>query len=210
MAEVRWTFPPVTLGPPRTAGPAIAPPAPVQIETHGFVLRSLVPGDVTARFVQWINAPAMRAGLNLPPLGLDAAQLQRFIGTFDGRHNHLIGIFEKGLLIGFYTIDVNLTHKVGAITAGIGEIGYERRRVYWYTIDALLDHFFVYRDLDKIVARVLASNRAMLFNFVDNSRFFFEAKLRQECIGQDGERQDVLVFAAFREGERPKGTSFAT
>ncbi|MCL7715865.1 GNAT family N-acetyltransferase [Stenotrophomonas mori] len=205
MSEVRWTFPPMPH--PAAHAPA-APPAPVQIATHGFVLRTLLPADVTARFVQWINAPAMRAGLNLPPLGFDAARLRQFIAGFDGRRNHIIGIFAEELLIGFYTVDVNLTHKVGVLTAGIGDTGQERRKVYWGTIDALLDHFFIYRDLDKMVARVLAGNTAMLFNFVDNGRFFHEARLRQECLGQDGRRQDVLVFAAFREGERPQGENY--
>src|SRR5690606_5321249 len=111
----------------------------VHIDTHGFVLRTLLPADVTPRFLEWINAPAMRAGLNLPQLNFDEAGLRRFVMSFDGRNNHLIGIFEQGLLIGFYTIDVSLTHKVGAFTAGIGEAGYERRKVYWATIDALLD-----------------------------------------------------------------------
>ncbi|MCD9087687.1 GNAT family protein [Stenotrophomonas sp. SY1] len=209
MPEVRWTFPPMTSRPAHAAqpSPAAASP-PVQIGTHGFVLRTLLPADVTPRFVQWINAPAMRAGLNLAQLNFDEVRLRQFIASFDGRHNHIIGIFDQELLVGFYTVDVNLAHKVGALTAGIGEEGYARRKVYWNTIDALLDHFFVYRELDKIVARVLAGNSAMLFNFVDNSRFFFEARLREECLGQDGRRQDVLVFAAFREGERPQGVSY--
>lgn len=209
MPEVRWTFPPMTMATPRPAAPvAPAPSAPVQITSHGLLLRTLVPADVTPRFVEWINSPTMRAGLNLADLHFDEASLRRFVATFDGLHNHVIGIFDAGLLIGFYTLDVNPTHKVASLTAGMSKDGSDRHKVYWSTIDALLDHFFIYRDIDKISARVLAGNHAMLFNFVDNSRFVFEAKLRQECMGVDGRRQDVLSFAAFRDGERPDGKGF--
>lgn len=211
MPEIRWTFPPIPAQPIRaSARPVLTPsaPAPVHITTHGFTLRTLLQSDITPRFLEWINAPAMRAGLNLPDLKFDEPGLRRFINSFDGRHNHLIGIFSDGMLIGFYTVDVNLTHKVGALTAGIGESGNERRKVYRATVGALLDHFFTYRDLQKMIARVLASNSAMLFNFIDNSRFFFEARLRRECLAPDGRRVDVMLFAAFANGERPEGLSY--
>lgn len=212
MPEVRWTFSPSPLQsmntPRASQASQAARGAPVHIATHGFVLRTLVPRDAVPRFVEWINAPAMRAGLNLAPLGFDEVMLQQFIASFDGIRNHFIGIFDKDLLVGFYTVDVASVHKIGTLTAGVGEAGYERRRVYWNTIDALLDHFFLYRDVDKMVARVLATNRAMLFNFVDNSRFFLEGRLRQECLGVDGTRQDVLMFAALRQGERPDGIAY--
>lgn len=214
MSEITWTFQPGTPRPssqvPSSATARRYMAAPVQIETNGFLLRTLVPGDVTPRFVHWLNDVAMRDGLNLSELNLDAARLSTFIAGFDGLRNHFIGIFDprKNLLVGFYTLDINLAHKTGNLTAGIGEAEYRKCRVYWRTIDALLDHFFIYRDIDKITARVLAHNHAMLFNFVDNWRFAFEARLRQECLGPDGSRPDVLVFSAFRNGPRPQGLSY--
>lgn len=205
MPTLRWTYEPRVRVPPSVALSAAPAAAPVQIHSNGLVVRSLMPGDVTDAFVTWINAPAMSAGLNLPKLDFDAQRLRLFVSSFDNRRSYMLGIFEGELLIGFYTIDVNTNHKVATITAGISDAAVERRRVYWSTIDAVLDHFFIYRDIDKIVARVLAHNRAMLFNFVDNSRFVHEASLRQECLGPSGERLDVLVFAAFRQGPRPDG-----
>jgi RimJ/RimL family protein N-acetyltransferase len=172
---------------------------PVHIETNGYVLRSLRPQDATPRFTHWLNADEMLDGLNLPRLDFDAHALAAFITRFDDLHSHFIGIFDKsnGLLVGFYTLDVNTVHGVASITAGIGELEYRGQRVFWKTIDALLDHFFLYRDVDKITARVLARNRSMLFNFIDNPRFVYEAILRQECRAPDRTRLDLLVFAAF-------------
>lgn len=202
MTEFRWTYRPGTPGPVRgepypPARPAAS--APVHVETNGFVLRTVAPADVTARFAQWLDSEEMREGLNLAPLGMDAARLASFIASFDGLQNHFIGIFDRsnGLLVGFYTLDVSTVHRVAAMTAGIGEPEYRGQRVYWRTIDALLDHFFTYRQVEKITARVLSRNRSMLFNFIDNPRFVHEACLKKECRAPDGSRLDVLVFAAF-------------
>jgi RimJ/RimL family protein N-acetyltransferase len=175
--------------------------APVHIETNGYVLRSLIPADATPRFLEWLNSEKMLAGLNLPPLNFSLDQLRGFIAGFDNRNNYLIGIFDKSnqLLVGFYTIDVNLTHKVGNITTGIGEAGYLGRGVLWTTIDALLDHFYAYRDVEKMTARLLARNFPMLFNFKDNPRFVLEARLSRECRAPDGKRLDILVYASFKE-----------
>lgn len=174
--------------------------APVHIETNGYLLRSLTPDDVSQRFLGWLNDLDMLRGLNLPPLNFTLEQLAAFIGSFDNYHNYFIGIFDKSnnMLVGFYTLDVNRTHKVAIITTGIGEPDYIGKNVLWLTNDALLDHFYTYRDVDKISARILAKNRRMLFNFVNNTRFAFEAKLKRECLSPDGERVDLLVFASFK------------
>lgn len=176
---------------------------PVQIETRGYLLRSLVASDVTERFLAWINSPEMHAGLNLHGVSFTHAQLVQFVSSFDNLSHYLIGIFEpkQRLLIGFYTLDINHLHKVGNITTGIGETAHAGKGVLWATIDALLDHFFLYRDVFKITARVLSNNRRMIFNFVGNPRFAFEACLHKECLGAEGQRIDLLVFSAFRHHE---------
>jgi RimJ/RimL family protein N-acetyltransferase len=180
--------------PPRPRG------APVHIESRGYTLRSLTPADVTPRFVEWINSASMLEGLNLPPLNFSLEQLQAFVASFDDLNNYFIGIFaSNGLLLGFYTIDVNRTHKTGNITTGIGEPEHLGKGVLWATIDGLLNHFYLYRDLEKMTARVLARNLRMLFNFRGDPRFKFEAKLSRECLGPDGKRLDVLVFASHKD-----------
>lgn len=175
--------------------------SPVHIETNGFLLRSLTPADASPSFLKWINSSEMIQGLNLPPLNFTEEQLPKFIASFDNRHNYFIGIFDlkTQLLVGFYTLDINTTHQVGNITCGIGVNDYEGKGVLWATIDALLDHFFLYRDTYKIVARVLSNNRRMLFNFIGNTRFIFEAKLQKECVLQTGKRVDVMLFASFKD-----------
>ena len=183
---------------------AATPGKPVQLETNGFILRSLVPDDVNTRMLNWLANREMMQGLNLPGLDFDLTGLRRFVAGFDNLHHYIIGIFDQTnqLLIGFYTIDVDAKHKIGHITTGIGESAYHGRGALWATIDALLDHFYTERDVDKFSARILAKNYRMIFNFKDNPRFVLEACLRQDCLAPNGERLDILLFASFKNPPR--------
>ncbi len=170
---------------------------PVFIETNGYLLRSLTPNDATPELLSWLNSKEMLEGLNLPELNFTQEKLAKYIAQFDNYRNFFIGIFDQknnNKLIGFYTIDVNPTHKVGNITTGIGAPGYSGRKIMWATSDALVEHFFYKRDVYKMVARVLAKNKKMLFCFVGSPTFKLEAVLKEECLAPDGERVDILLF----------------
>ena len=184
---------------------------PVYLETNGFILKSLTPADVTERFLAWLSDKEMLEGLNIADIQFDAPKLKNFISQFDNQRNYFIGIFDKksSLLVGFYTIDVNLLHKTALLTTGIGEKAYQGRHTLWATIDALLDYFYAVRDIHKFVGRILSSNIKMLFNFKDNPRFILEAVLKDECLLTSGERVDVLSFASFKnDGGKPADLSY--
>jgi len=178
----------------------ISPGRPVLIESNGFVLRSLTPGDADLRMLSWLSNEQMMQGLNLASLDFDLDQLRGFIGRFDNFRSYFIGIFAKsdGLLIGFYTIDVDLKHRIGQVTTGIGESRYEGKGTLWATFGALLSHFYAERNIEKFSAHILARNFRMLFNFRNNPLFIFEACLQQECLAPNGERLDILVFSSFK------------
>lgn len=198
----------VNLGAAPGARTPSAPPAevgvsgPVSLTSGPFTLRSLVSADATQEVVDWFNDGAMLRGLNLGDLAFTRDSLRRFIDGFDNRRNYLVGIFEtaSGRLVGFYTLDIDLTHRTGGITTGIGVHAFRGKGVLWATIDVLLDDFFERRGIDKISARIVSRNFRMLFNFKDNPRFIMEALLRRECRAPDGSRVDIMVFSAFREG----------
>ncbi|WP_066566830.1 GNAT family N-acetyltransferase [Snodgrassella sp. CFCC 13594] len=173
---------------------------PIHLETNGFLVRSLTPADASVRLVQWFQSPQMTKGLNIPNIKFDLEKLAQFIADFDNLTKYLVGIFDKknNLLIGFYSLDVNLVHRTGNITAAITESDYEGRKIFWLTIDAFLDHIFLYTVIEKVTARVLSCNRRMLFNFINNPRFVLEARLYQECVALTGGRVDVLLFVTFK------------
>ncbi|HEY4254062.1 MAG TPA: GNAT family N-acetyltransferase [Roseomonas sp.] len=198
---------------PAATGPRPAPP--VMLTAGRYHLRNLTAADATPRFLAWLNSQEMLRGLNLTALNFTLEQLQGFLTGFDNLHGYLIGIFdsESDLLVGFYNIEVNLTHKVALISTGIGEKGFEGKGALWATNDVLLDYLYLERDIDKVSARILARNHRMLFNFKSSPSFYFEARLKDECLAPNGDRVDILVFAALKPVHlartRPGGTATA-
>jgi len=187
---------PDPLSPPHTARGT-----PLHVEAGGYVLRTLEPRDATPAMLDWLQSPAMLAGLNLPPLAITLDQLRAMISGSDCLNNHFIGIYtgDTKELIGFYQLAVNQQHRAALLTAGIGVPAYLGKNVLHATVAALVQHFFAFRSLDKITARVVARNRRALFSFWKaGTPFVLEGVLRRECVAQDGSRGDVVVLAAYR------------
>lgn len=181
---------------------------PVNIVSGDYIVRSLTASDVDEVMLSWFKRPDMLRGLNLNDLGFNESKLKRFVSGFDNYRNYILGIIDQKndkQLVGFYTIDVNLTHKVGSITTGLGDVTERGKRTLWATIDAVLDHFYSERDIEKFTARILARNHAMLFNFKNNPRFSLEAHLKNECIAPNGKRVDLLVFASHKKEDAHSG-----
>lgn len=179
---------------------AVSPHKPVHIESGAYIVRSLNIDDASEELLQWLNRSDMLRGLNLSKVDFTLQQLRDFIAGFDNYHHYFLGIFDlsDNHMVGFYTIDVNRMHKVGSLTTGIGDTSERGKRTLWATIDAILDHFYAERDIEKFTARILARNYAMLFNFKNNTRFVLEAHLKNECLAPNGKRVDLLVFASFK------------
>lgn len=174
--------------------------SPVYIESGEYIVRSLKDTDASEELLGWLNRADMLRGLNLDKVDFNLSQLRAFIAGFDNYLHFILGIFNRNdeKLIGFYTIDVNRTHKTGSLTTGIGDTSERGKRTLWATIDAILDYFYAERDIEKFTARILARNYAMLFNFKNNTRFVLEAHLKDECLAPNGKRVDLLVFASFK------------
>ena len=174
--------------------------SPVYIESGDYIVRSLKDTDTSEELLGWLNRADMLRGLNLSKVDFNLSQLRAFIAGFDNYLHFILGIFNRSddRLIGFYTIDVNRTHKTGSLTTGIGDTSERGKRTLWATIDAILDYFYAERDIEKFTARILARNYAMLFNFKNNTRFVLEAHLKDECLAPNGKRVDLLIFASFK------------
>lgn len=174
--------------------------SPVYIESGDYIVRSLKDTDTSEELLGWLNRADMLRGLNLSKVDFNLSQLRAFIAGFDNYLHFILGIFSRSddRLIGFYTIDVNGTHKTGSLTTGIGDTSERGKRTLWATIDAILDYFYAERDIEKFTARILARNYAMLFNFKNNTRFVLEAHLKDECLAPNGKRVDLLIFASFK------------
>lgn len=187
---------------PAALSPGVARVWPVRLKTPGgYALRSLVAADAGAPFIDWLGDAEILAGLNIPRIDWTVDVLRRFIGSFDGISRHLIGIFaddDPTLLIGFYVVEVNLQHRAAQITTAVGDPRYLGRNVLQDTTPTLVSHFFDKRNVEKIGARILARNRRILFHLMNSPLFAFECVLRQEVLSPKGSREDLLLFAAFK------------
>lgn len=171
----------------------------IYLETNGYVIRSLIAEDVNEQFLDWFNAPKMLSGLNLGDLHFTIERLKSFVSGFDNYRNYFLGIFDQNEIVGFYTVDVNLLHRLGNITTGIGNNAYAGKHTLLKTINVILDFFYANREVDKFTARILSKNYAMIYNFKNSTRFIFEAHLKKECLAPDGSRVDLLVFASHKD-----------
>lgn len=168
--------------------------------TKNFHLRTMREADASETFISWLASPEILTGLNIPPRSWTIDSLRGFINSFDCLSRHLLGIEDRKSrsLIGFYVIDINTLHRTSQITAAIGDEAFIGKNVLYEATPVLVRHLFEKRDVDKVSARVVATNRRVLFNFLIPDVFQFEARLRQEVRTVDGKRADILVFSALK------------
>ena len=187
--------------------PALMQKVPVRVETSHYVLRAIKAADVTPEFASWFDDPLMLQGLNLDALHFSVDGLRAFIASFNQIDHFMIGVFAKdtGQLQGFYNFSLNLAHRVATLTLGMEPHAGLGRQILWETAGPLFDEMFAKTAIDKISGRVLVLNRRILFALMDNDHFVCEGVLRQECLGRDGKRLDVIALACFRDlALRPK------
>jgi RimJ/RimL family protein N-acetyltransferase len=173
---------------------------PISVFTPTFHLRTMKETDAGETFIGWLASPEILRGLNIPPRKWSVESLRAFISSFDCVNRHLLGIEDRetGRLVGFYVIDINPTHRTSQLTAAVGDPEFVGRNVLREASPILVRHLFDKRDVEKVSARIVASNRRVLFNFMIPDVFQFEARLRQEVRTADGRREDILVFSALK------------
>lgn len=187
-----------TFGTPFSAGTAKRS---INVLSANYLIRSLTADDASGPLINWLGDSRVMRGLNLPMREWNVPTLRKFLDSFDNFTSHIAGIIDRtnGRLIGFYTLDVNLLQRTGHITSAIGDTDYVGKRVLYETGPVFVRHMLNHYDMDKISARILASNRQALFNFMIPDVFVFEARLKSEVIGANGNREDILVFSAFKQ-----------
>lgn len=196
---------------PQQASP-VAPKAGlrIHIETDNLITRTMRAADVTEDFVQWFNDPQMLQGLNLSALHFSLDGLRSFVASFDNVHHFLIGIFNKAddKIAGFYNFTVNAQHRVATLTLGADPNTNIGRNILKESWPLLCDALFSKTKIDKITSRVLSTNRKLLFVLIHANYFVYEGLLKQEILGKDGKRLDVMVISCFKDPSlRPTTTA---
>lgn len=176
-------------------------PPSIRLETERFVLRSLSPEDASERWARWSGDVETMAMLNLPPRAGTVEDLRRYIGSFDGRHRVLLGIFAKadGAHVGIYTARLDHDHHTVTYNLLVGEREWRRRHVHSETRVALNDFFFEVVGVEKAAATVRADNHPVVFNLLRGG-WTLEGHLRRHARSpDDGRRVDLYQFGLLRE-----------
>jgi ribosomal-protein-alanine N-acetyltransferase len=172
----------------------------VKVETEHYSLHSLEPADATPVLQGWFRDDSILESMNVSPLAWSIPELQAFIGTFDNSTRFIIGIRAKpsSTLIGFYTVSINRRHRIAQFTAAVGDKAHWGKGVLTETTRALVEHMFTTRGVEKMYARVVSTNKRIIFNLANSTMFQLEGTLRQEILAPDGKRLDVLSFACLK------------
>lgn len=177
------------------------PGQPIEAETENYRMRSLVAADVTPEFAAWFDDPLMLQGLNLTASRFSEDGLRAFVASFDNHQNFLIGIFSKelGTLVGFFNFSVNLKHRVASLTVGTSPVAKIGRPLFWETLVPMCDVLFKETTVEKVSGRILMTNRRMQFALMGAQHIIVEGVFRQEILGLDGKRLDVMAIARFKD-----------
>lgn len=173
----------------------------IHIETENLITRTMRAADVTEDFVQWFNDPQMLQGLNLAALHFSLDGLRAFVASFDNVQHFLIGIFSKadGKIVGFYNFTVNAQHRVATLTLGADPHIHIGRHILKESWPLLCEELFNKTKIEKITSRVLSTNRKLLFVLIHANYFVYEGLLKQEILGKNGKRLDVMVISCFKD-----------
>lgn len=136
----------------------------IRLETPHFVLRSIEPEDASPEWTQWLNDPTAARMLNTAPRAMSMEQIQDYIGSFDGKSDHLLGIFEKdnGALIGIRAVHIDWQYKEFLINILVGDTAARGKGARAETRDALYKYLFEDLELETARCSVLAHNADVL------------------------------------------------
>jgi [ribosomal protein S5]-alanine N-acetyltransferase len=173
---------------------------PVRLTTARFLLRNLLPGDASDRYLSWAADSEVMSPLNVSAVRMTRQQLAGYIGGFDGITRFLIGIFlrEDERHIGFYMIETDPGHGLANFNVVIGDKEFWGKKVVLETRPVLLDHFFTQRGIEKALGSPLARNIPAIFNYkAEGWRLEGVLKSQRKSI-KDGSRLDQMQFAMLK------------
>lgn len=155
--------------------------------------------DITADYIRWLNDPEVVRFSNQRFRHHDEESCLAYLRTFPDSDNLFLAIrlCDDRRLIGTMTAYVSAQHGTADMGLLIGERGRWGRGFGLEAWNLLLGHLLRDRKLRKITAGTLRCNVGMA-RIMERSGMRLEAvKSQQEMV--DGEAQDVLYFAKFRE-----------
>jgi RimJ/RimL family protein N-acetyltransferase len=185
----------VSMRPPQSAGGVS-----IDIATDRFRIRSLAPADASQRFLTWIADPDVMGPLNMPARQLTSAEIITYIGTFDRRRRHLLGLFDKtsAAHFGIVIVEIGEQHRLAKLAYLIGDKSYRGKGAMHECLTALTGHLFNNLGIEKITAHVETINTASI-NVLEALGLRREGTMRGEIRSfRDGSRLDQYFYGLLK------------
>ena len=146
----------------------------------------------------WLADPRIARGLNIVPRTLSAADLRRYVASFDGASSVIMGIRAGAMLVGIATFDINPRHRTAQWSLVVGHRDFRQKETLLEAGLHLFDWAYGPAGLDKVSSR-LAATKMVLAYLYESVGIRREGYLRGEILLADGSaRQDELVFGLLR------------
>ena len=180
----------------------------VDIATERFRIRSLAPADASQRFLDWIADPDVMSPLNMPARQLTSAEILSFIGTFDRKRRHLLGLFDKtsAAHFGIVIVEISEQHRLAKIAYLIGDKAYRGRGAMRECLTTLIALLFDRLGIEKITAHVETVNNRSI-DVLEALGLSREGTMRGEIRSfRDGSRVDQYLYGLLKSDWAEAGT----
>lgn len=180
--------------------PAQAMGMSIDLSTVRYRLRSLAPADASARFLTWIADPDVMGPLNMPARTLTQPEVQAYIGGFDRRRRHLLGMFDKasGGHFGIIIVEISEQHRLAKLAYLIGDKAHRGQGALRECLRALITRLFDRHGVEKITAHVGTEN-APSIKALEALGLRREGTMRGEVRSfRDGSRVDQYFYGLLK------------
>jgi RimJ/RimL family protein N-acetyltransferase len=181
---------------------AAVPSAPRFIlESPNLGVRALTADDVSERFVAWFTQDEVRSALNLSAQGRTKPEMVAYVRSFDQDARLLLGIFDKanGLLVGFFTVQIERRIGRYLVNTVVGEAAYRTKGLMLEITLPFREHFFETLGLKVMTATALATNAAII-GYLEKTGWTRNQTLKGHSKSHsDGAMIDLHLYSITRE-----------
>lgn len=172
----------------------------LETETKRFVLRSLTPAEVTPEYIAWWNDEELQAGFGTQSRGWGRAEVLNNLKRFDNYKAFHLGIFQKPdkRLVGFFTINMDHTHKVSTANFLLGERSLWGTGVLLEIKVHLMDFMFNTLGAEKLETKIYGRNLRSIFSSKALG-FASEGILKKHRAQKPPDQQDVYLFGLTKD-----------
>ena len=169
----------------------------VELRSARFALRTLLPEDVSQRYVDWLNDPEINRYLEVKtPQTFES--VRAYVAGHDLRTGFLFGIFDgEKRHIGNISLIIEERHGLGIVGVTIGERDYWGRNVVQEARQAVIDYAFDELELFKLSGGCKSSNNPAVYNY-RRQGWKLDGIRKAHNVDRTGKRVDIVYFCKFR------------